>query len=156
FFHLVHLHGGTGQTTTGETTLNHTQPQRLTEEPAVRVVAHPPERRRPVSGIPRQAGGCCCCCCCWRLHSGGGIIGSFVGSLTRVDPTYVETTSPCPYRLDEPEPGYGWFPTLTFWMLFSLLTLLVWAAFLASQGSFGPNNVLWSGILTLLVLPGVQ
>ena len=132
------------------------RPREPGASPAVRLVVHPPERRRPSDGLPAQSGGCCCCCCCCCLHAVGGVIGGVIGSVKYVEPTHREDQSPFPYRMDEPEPPYTWFATFTFWTAFLGLTGLTWAYFLFSRSVGVAGDVIWSGVLTLLVLPGVQ
>jgi hypothetical protein len=78
-----------------------------------------------------------------------------VGSFLPVEPSYVENESPFPYRRDEPEPDRVLLPSLLYWLVFLLLTGLLWLA-LAAQKMTTTNNILWAGILTLLFLPGVQ
>jgi hypothetical protein len=79
------------------------------DAPAVRIVAHPPERgpRRP--GPPLQAGACCCCCCCCCLHSIGGIIGAAVAPLMG-GRTHPGPYLPPPHYRDDHEGLRPWSP----------------------------------------------
>jgi hypothetical protein len=73
-----------------------------------------------------------------------------------VEPTRVVDNSPFPFRLDEPEPAYTWFTTLSFWFFFLTLTGLTWTGFYVRHSRPGSGDVIWPGVFTLLVLPGVQ
>jgi hypothetical protein len=119
-----------------------------------RVVAHLPERRRSTAGVPMQAGACCCSCCCC-LHAVGGVIGGLVGSLSPVSPARPRDPSPFPFRMDEPEPPYTWFATLTFWTAFALLTILMVGAQVHGRLPRGANLGA-AAFLTFLYLPAVQ
>jgi len=137
----------------------HTPPARPAQPPPVRVTAHPPERRRrPSSVIAAQA--CCCCCCCCCLHTLGGLVGGLVGSLLRVRPSppvpKEEGDSPFPFRRDEPGPSFTLSPALVYWVLFSLLSLGTFLYFFFFDSAPTPREPIWAGILTVLVMPGVQ
>jgi hypothetical protein len=135
----------------------HTPSARPAQPPSVQVTVHPPERRRRHSSVI-AAQACCCCCCCCCLHTVGGLIGGLVGSLLRVRPSpplYKEDKdSPFPFRRDEPGPSFTLSPALTYWVLFSLLSLGTFLYFLLADS--GPREPIWAGICTVFVMPGVQ
>jgi hypothetical protein len=130
----------------------------MTPQTPIQVTVHPPERRRrAASVIAAQA--CCCCCCCCCLHTVGGLVGGLVGSLLRVRPSppahKEDKGEPFPFRRDDLGPSFTLSPAVVYWVLFSLLSLGTFLYFFFQDGPANRDLVV-AGILTVLVMPGVQ
>jgi len=126
----------------------------------VAVIVHPPERRRRRSPVIAAQACCCCCCCC--LHTLGGLIGGLVGSLLRVQsaptPREYDGDDDIPFRRDEMPPTFTVPAALIYWGLVSLGTMgtFLAIAFWSGTGKVSQSDLLTAGVVTILILPGVQ
>ena len=133
--------------------------------------SHPPERGRSETSDPACAGACCSCCCCC-LHTMGGLVGALAYSLR--DPSRrdalnqeeldyqdefaSEDSDERPQRSRASDKG---LPVgVIYWL--SLLVLSLMGLFLGlsigmqDRGRDLQTNLLASGFVLLMVLPGVQ
>jgi hypothetical protein len=120
----------------------------------IHIQKHTPERRRQ-SVTALHCGCCCCCCCC--LHTIGSIVGAAVApAIGRGE------RMPITYFYDEisgeevpliKKPGLS--SVTVFWWLTCLLIFLGFAYGIV-EGRAQGEALLVTGIIVLLVFPGLQ
>ncbi len=126
---------------------------------AIRVEAHPPERRGQGGPIILPCGCCSCCCCC--LHSLGSLVGGIVGSVqpVKTGPRPVDPDFPFPFRRDEFELEGPVLPVAVLYWLLVCFGLGLCAAYYFVFGggrTARPDNLFTGLLIGLFCLPVVQ
>lgn len=124
-------------------------------EPTPVVISkHEPERRR--RAVTTLHCGCCCCCCCC-LHTVGSIVGAAIapalgkGGVMPLTHYYDDEAGIEIPIIQKPS-----FSGVTiFWWITCILIFLCFAYGLLHDGR-GGENALITGILVLLLFPGLQ